>query len=460
VFGLPIGPRLCVREPPQVNVSAVFDGHGGPDGAVAAQTAAEVLQRTLSSHDPECDGWSREVWTGHLPNWFTLMHHTIRERMLTTSESATGSASGRRRTVDAQGVVRDSDDECVHGGTTCTVVVQSSDSQGHRFLVTANVGDSEAYLIRTNGEHVLLSAEHKPTSHAEWLRVQSLPQPRKMRFVYDTNLRDKAVFLEDGTRDPKYVSDPWSNGLHPSNVRYEPGSYCVYRSPWGEPDVSTILAMTRSLGDFYAHCVGVTHTPSVGVTDLTDDDVDAIVCVASDGVWDVWLYQDFAATVSAARTAGTLTVDELMAESMAKAKASFGQNHDDSTLIVLRVPPHVPVARSTSARTANESILVATPTAAAQFYRASDSSSGDVLVASPVATVDHVRAELDFATHHRYADVELQGMLWTPFAPSPACSMQTTCSDGDIDAELECGAWPVLTRAHTTTAGLSPLVPA
>lgn len=407
----------------KVNVAAVFDGHGGLDGAVAAQTAADVLQRTLSSHDPQCDDWSRKDWTSRFPDWFARMHNSIRDRMLTVPD----------RTVDAQGVVRDSDDECVHGGTTCTVTVQSSDALGHRFLVTANVGDSEAYLIRTSGEHVLLSAEHKPTSQAEWLRVQGLPLVRKMHFVYDTKSRDKAVFLADGTRDPKYVSDPWTNGLHPSNVRYEPGAYCVYRSPWGEPDVSTILAMTRSLGDFYAHCVGVTHVPSVSVTELADDDAEAIVCVASDGVWDVWQYAAFASAVSAARASGDLTVHGLLAESVVKAKASFGHNHDDCTLVVLRVPPHVPVVVSAGGTTASET----TAMMAASAITPHGSSSFD---SDAVAAVDHAETELDCA--------ECQG-TWTPFAPSPACTMDAASSDGDT--ERECVPWPVLTRAHTTT---------
>jgi hypothetical protein len=101
--------------------------------------------------------------------------------------------------------------------------------------------------------------------------VQKLPAdeyPHKLLYVYDkTNVFRKyecpLVFLENGTKDPVFVQNPWGSGLHPTNVRYEPAVYAV--TPRQINKDSTCIAMTRALGDFYAHQFVLTCEPSIVV---------------------------------------------------------------------------------------------------------------------------------------------------------------------------------------------------
>ncbi|ETO22567.1 hypothetical protein RFI_14627 [Reticulomyxa filosa] len=94
-------------------------------------------------------------------------------------------------------------------------------------------------------------------------------------FVYDqANMTRKydcpLVFLEDGTKDPKYVKNPWGYNLRPTNVRYDPAAYAV--SPFGVTNDVTCIAMTRSLGDFYAHQFGLSHHPDLTFYDFDCND--------------------------------------------------------------------------------------------------------------------------------------------------------------------------------------------
>jgi serine/threonine protein phosphatase PrpC len=312
---------------------AIFDGHGGAGGALAAQTAKETCERFLVANDRIYDAWNGAQWKQQLADLFAAMHANIRAALLASAPA------GERYTTDGQGVVRKADGKPVHGGTTATIVVSSRHADGRRFLVHANVGDSEAYLVAVDGKHMLpLTANHKPNNPAEYRRISAQRSP--LRFVYDKQGVDPDIFKANGEKDERYVRDPWGNGLKPSNVRYDPGTYVSFNDPAHGDFVR--LAMTRSLGDFYAHPFGVTAEPSINVVELADDVQDAAVCVASDGVWDVWQYEAFAAYVAQLKSSNALSAERIMAKSMEQAYASFGRNaYDDSTLVVLQLPNRV-----------------------------------------------------------------------------------------------------------------------
>jgi len=337
--------RGCARinSSHRVQALAVFDGHGGAGGALAAQTAKETCERFLVANDRACDAWEGTQWKQQLLQLFATMHSNIRAALVASA------SAGERHAVDGQGVVRRADGKPVHGGTTATIVVSSRHADGRRFLVHANVGDSEAFLVAADGKHMLpLTANHKPTNPAEFRRVTAQRSP--LRFVYDKH-GDPEIFQANGEKDERYVRDPWGNGLKPCNVRYEPGAYVSFNDAARGDFVR--LAMTRSLGDFYAHPLGVTAEPSINVVELADDVQDASVCVASDGVWDVWQYEAFAAHVAQLKSSNSVSAERIMAKSMEQAYASFGRNaYDDSTLVVLQLPnrvrapahPHQPAA--------------------------------------------------------------------------------------------------------------------
>jgi serine/threonine protein phosphatase PrpC len=327
--------RGCARinSSHRVQALAVFDGHGGAGGALAAQTAKETCERFLVANDRECDAWNGSQWKQQILQLFATMHSNIRAALVASAPA------GERYAVDGQGVVRRADGKPVHGGTTATIVVSSRHADGRRFLVHANVGDSEAYLVAGDGKHMLpLTANHKPTNPAEFRRVTALRSP--LRFVYDKQGVDPEIFQANGEKDERYVRDPWGNGLKPCNVRYEPGSYVSFTDAARGDFVR--LAMTRSLGDFYAHPLGVSAEPSINVVELADDVQDAAVCVASDGVWDVWQYEAFAAHVAELKAANALSAERIMVKSMKQAYDNFGRNaYDDSTLVVLQLPNRV-----------------------------------------------------------------------------------------------------------------------
>jgi hypothetical protein len=102
--------------------------------------------------------------------------------------------------------------------------------------------------------HIKLFQDHGPDSLSEWQRVQALPVaqcPHKLLFIYDkSNMYKKhmcpLIFRPDGTRDPVYVNDPWGQGLHPTNVRYDPAVYAVSSAEVARD--TTCIAMTRSIG--------------------------------------------------------------------------------------------------------------------------------------------------------------------------------------------------------------------
>ena len=143
------------------------------------------------------------------------------------------------------------------------------------------MGDSTALLLPRDNEHSFLSVDHGPENPDEYARVCQLPtsqNPLKLLFVYDkTNQLRKydcpLVFLPPSPsspcqRDPVYVSNPWGHGLHPTNVRYEPAVYAV--TPKSVVKDSTCIAMTRALGDFYAHQFGLSWIPSISSKQLVN----------------------------------------------------------------------------------------------------------------------------------------------------------------------------------------------
>jgi serine/threonine protein phosphatase PrpC len=80
----------------------------------------------------------------------------------------------------------------------------------------------------------------------------------------------------------------FSIGLHPTNVRYEPAVYAV--TPRSVAKDSTCIAMTRALGDFYAHQFGLTWVPSITTRRIAAG-IDYSILLASDGIWDCWKYE-------------------------------------------------------------------------------------------------------------------------------------------------------------------------
>lgn len=323
----------------RVFVLGVFDGHGGYNGRVASNTARKALLTYFSEATlQECEKWSSSDWTTKLSALFASIHQEIRKAFMAEGGGSNG------RSVDAKGIVRGPSGDPIHGGTTGSVVVAVAQADGTYEVIGANTGDSTALLITERGNFEFMSEDHGPDNADEYKRIMSLDaktNPEKLIFVYDKARCYKKyecprVFLENGTKDPKFVQNPWGNGLHPTNVRYEPAVYAV--TPKSVSRDATCIAMTRALGDFYAGQFGLSSQPSFKFS-RTKAGEDCIISVASDGIWDCWRYENHAKYVCELWKKKGLgmknAVNTLLTETITRAISNFGASHYDDACVVL-----------------------------------------------------------------------------------------------------------------------------
>jgi serine/threonine protein phosphatase PrpC len=339
-------------------IAAVFDGHGGSLGRLASQTAAQSLPNLVQAHYPQLVDYDKDQWNNALESIFKDLHQEIANAFLKESNQTGGSLRERLKAKglvtndeqklqhedknyrDSDGVIRRPNGYPVHGGTTATVCILVQ-KQDRVVLVTANVGDSDAILVHAGNSWERLSVDHGPDRKSEFLRIQALDLKSKLLFVYDKEgvyrkYECPLVFLPDGTKNPIFVQDPWSHGLRPTNVRYDPAVYAV--TP---PEIitdATCIAMTRSLGDFYAHPFGLSTEPSVDYRELSLDGSYAIA-LATDGVWDCWQYEAFAQELNMhfpCEDEENVLVG-VLESTMDRARANFGRNQvDDASLILVQ----------------------------------------------------------------------------------------------------------------------------
>mmetsp|Transcript_12595 Transcript_12595/g.30987 ORF Transcript_12595/g.30987 Transcript_12595/m.30987 type:complete len:362 (-) Transcript_12595:442-1527(-) len=325
----------------RVFILSVFDGHGGYNGLVASNTARDTLRDYFMNKLEEIERWGVDTWQKQLQGLFALIHNKIREEFLSQMDKTPGPGG---RVKDANGIVRNSCGDPIHGGTTASVIVACKEEDGTYTVIGANTGDSTAVLVSEDGSFDFLSMDHGPDNDLEFKRIQALDEkefPRKLIFVYDKAKCYKKyecprVFLPDGTKDPKYVQNPWGHGLHPTNVRYEPAVYAV--TPQSVSRDATCIAMTRALGDFYACQFGLSAIPSF-VVKRTQKNIRYMVAVASDGIWDCWKYEDFGKYICALWKEKGMSVKQTcetaLTESVSRAITNFGSSHYDDACLVL-----------------------------------------------------------------------------------------------------------------------------
>jgi len=343
-FGYLVSPSGKIR------VLSVFDGHGGYNGLVASNTARNTLRDYLLPLLDEAETWGTGKWKECLVELFAVIHNKIREMFLdqNRSNSTGANGGGGQRCKDQHGIVRNASGDPIHGGTTASIIVAYMEDDGTFTVVGANTGDSTALLICDDMSFEFLTQDHGPDNELEFKRVQQLDEkayPRKLIFVYDKakcykKFECPRVFLPNGTKDPKYVTNPWGHGLHPTNVRYEPAVYAV--TPQSVSRDATCIAMTRALGDFYAGQFGLSAIPSFTIR-RTKPGSKYMIVVASDGVWDCWKYEDFSKYIVSLWQGKSLSVSEsvdvALSESVTRAISNFGARHYDDACLVLNSLP-------------------------------------------------------------------------------------------------------------------------
>jgi len=371
-----------------VTLLAMGDGHGGYEGRIASTTFVEMMvdwMRNNADRVPEL--WSSGQLPGEIDEVYKNAHEAYRQKQL--------NGAPNREIVD--GVVRNSFGH-VRGGTTASSILIFTHN-GQRVIMTSNVGDTEAMMVMINSSDLpadikasgnpvvpqevpvvtqevpvvtqevlegkavsevkfkMVTTEHAPDNPKEYERIsEEIPDSKKrLSMVYDTRVSDKhscpLIYLpydpdkKIAEKDQRYVRNPWSYGLYPTNARTEPAVYAV--SPYIVGGGSGVcIAVTRGIGDFLAHQFGMSYMPTHNTQILPDDDEKVLICLATDGLWDCFRYEEFAEKVKACHTvdvcsdstAFTSVGQSIMNDTWKLAKELFGEKgHDDITLITCLV---------------------------------------------------------------------------------------------------------------------------
>lgn len=285
----------------KIKVLCVFDGHG-IHGKEAAGLAKSIV-KTFFEEAKGLHGWSKDEHTANLKKLFNKIHSTMKELFQTKKWE--------------------------YGGTTATIVVVIHNDDGSHDMVTSNVGDSTAMVFTKDSKYEFLSENHNPDSKEEFERIRDLDgkeYPSKFELVYETQRGDKKIFDDDGKKISDFISNPWGNGLFPINVRYEPATRAVGGN-------AIRIAMTRSLGDFRGENFGLSHEPTVTFKKAPEN---CIICVASDGLWDNWKYEDLSSYLTKLKKDNSVesVLSKTMKETMHRGITNFKEKVDDTTCIL------------------------------------------------------------------------------------------------------------------------------
>jgi len=285
----------------RINVLGVFDGHGNY-GEEAADLAKNAV-KTFFAEAKELHKWTKVQHTTNMGILFNNIHTTMKKHFQSNDWKS--------------------------GGTTATIVVVIHNDDGSKDLITSNVGDSSAMIFSKESNYEFLSENHNPDSKKEFDRIRDLDAkeyPSILDLVYETRQGYQNIFDQNGKKITKFLSNPWENGLTPINVRLEPATCAV-----GGDEIR--IAMTRSLGDFRGEKYGLSHTPTVTFKKAKSGDV---VCVASDGLWDNWKYEDLSSYLTKLKAKPIESVlSETMKETVQRGIQNFGEEDIDDTTCVL-----------------------------------------------------------------------------------------------------------------------------
>lgn len=210
-----------------------------------------------------------------------------------------------------------------------------------------------------------ITSEHSPESVYEYVRLAEYrareedPEQPALFVVYDTPNCEKSkcqpVFdyggapaVVAGRRLPQLTG----RGRYYKNVRKEWASLVATPRTARHQDA---LAFTRSLGDLHLHTYGVTHLPELQKVDISailrampESVPDRFLCVvlASDGVWDNWLFEDVARFVTdpscvtavlASSDGAQRVAHSFMQRNALYAKRNFDDQADNATAVLLYV---------------------------------------------------------------------------------------------------------------------------
>lgn len=263
----------------------VFDGHG-PNGRAAAKFASHHLPQALAAQT-------------------VAMHSRSERKRLKAMREAC-------RTVNAAMCdLKQAGFDASMSGTTACLALMCPTPRGSRILL-ANVGDSRCVLARRRGdggvEAVPLTVDAKP----------SLPGEARRIIACGGTVQQ----LRDEQGKPRGAHRVFARG---DNVL--PG-----------------LAMSRSLGDNYAHSVGVTWEPMLSAHSLASRDL--FLVLGTDGLWDMMsgdAAADFVHRYRHQRDPNLSCAEALTLEAQERWKAAHNEALvDDISVAILHFAPMPP----------------------------------------------------------------------------------------------------------------------
>jgi hypothetical protein len=324
-----------------VVVQGVFDGHG-TNGKLIAYTANTFAISFFSEQKTELKSHPKKTLT----QFCDLCNNKIRKVLL---EEIIGSYIDKDFLRNKNGTI-------LQGGTTCTIIAIID-----HFIHTICLGDSSATLHTQNGKitpdmfiecidtfndqvmpkkdsdiitnnMVMISGDSSADDEHEYQRTKDTGGQLFYKF---NRCQAKPIFDKDGLKIPINISEI---------------SYCTVRGDFpsiiSSPDRDYELAVTRSFGDFYLCQYGLTWKPIyrvINIESLILDDSCICVLVASDGVWDNWLYADVHDFIMHESCISSMMSSDSGSENVAKsfiqrndiyAKSNFGKDRDNATVVL------------------------------------------------------------------------------------------------------------------------------
>lgn len=246
--------------------------------------------------------------------------------------------------------------DAVDGGSTASVAAILDG----KTLVYAAVGDSCSIFAvppKTKGPDARASSweiipEHSPTNLNEWAeRLHS----SGIHVLYDhPDMFDGPEFMLHVFCADKSAPSGWK--LDDDAIRRADEAGCGFKTERGDRAAMLVtpeegkfsqmmLGVTRSLGDFYHQRYGVTWRPEVitkPLVEIMNGQPEALICLASDGFWDHWTFEDAMDYLCHAHQPGTGATNgkvchDWFENTRERGAEAFGDHADNLTSIVANI---------------------------------------------------------------------------------------------------------------------------
>ena len=213
------------------SIFSVFDGHG-PDGHLISNLCSEIIEKTFTD--------STNFYIPRNSNNFDHLNslkNYINSNDIYHKLKCNNFSFIKNTIKNLQNSIENSENDFLFSGTTLCQLILFENK-----LISINIGDSKAILIKNQNEIINLTTEHKPNIFSEKIRIE-----------------------QNGGEIKRL------NSQTPFRVYVKGQSY---------PGI----AMSRSLGDKISKKIGVCNEPEIKEFEI-DENCKGIV-LASDGVWE------------------------------------------------------------------------------------------------------------------------------------------------------------------------------